>query len=180
MSKGRPSESDILRMIDRDNEKMNRLEDKMVERRELNYKLSPQSSISPSPENTGSPVPGLSPENTGSQVPELSPENTGSSSSELSSQSSKSPSPENTGTPFPENTGSPSPELSHQPSTSPFPGHTYLTEDYNDYNDSVQSFLPIVDILSTEVPVIANLLCIYYKLYKLDFFKFLCYIFIFK
>ena len=159
---------------------MNRLEDKMVDKREPGYELSPQSSISPSPENTGSPVPGLSPENTGSQVPELSPENTGSSSSELSSQSSKSPSPDNTGTPFPENTGSPSPELSHQPSTSPFPGHTYLTEDYNDYNDSVLSFLPIVDILSTEVPVIANLLCIYYKLYKLDFFKFLCYIFIFK
>ena len=175
MSEGRPSEYDILRMIDHKNDKMNRLEDKMVKRREPNYELSPQSSISPSPENTGSP----SPENTGSQVPELSPENSGSSSPELSSQSSRSPSPENTGSPFPENTGSPSPELSRQPSTSPFPGHTYLTEDYNDYNDSVQSFLPIVDILSTEVPI-ANLLCIYYKLYKLDFFKFLCYIFIFK
>jgi len=38
--------------------------------------------------------------------------------------------------------------------------------------DNVESALPILFLVSTEIPVV-SLLCIIYKLYKLDFFKIL-------
>ena len=56
------------------------------------------------------------------------------------------------------------------PETNPASPESNISSD-SEIND-VESALPILFLVSTEIPVV-NLLCIIYKLYKLDFFKIL-------